>query len=299
MLVTLRNLSKKLGSFALENISMELPEGYIMGLIGPNGAGKTSLLRIILGLYVPDEGDVRINGMAYRGREIAIRQQCGAVLLEDLFENCLSLRENGALYGRFFQNYRQEVFEGFLGRFSLEPARRYRALSRGERIKFQLAFALSHDARLLVLDEPAANFDRAFRREFFTVLKEFIADGTRSVILSTHLTDDLDRIADYILYLEDGKSIFTGDIEMLREQYCIVSGENYRVRAVPKEFLIHLEEEAHGARALVRSGFGASCGTQLSVHAPSIEELMFFMAKREGAGPAAGWNGKKEWRQDR
>lgn len=279
MLVSIQGLKKRLGRFCLKDISMELPSGYIMGLIGQNGAGKTSLLRLILGLHEPDEGSVRVNGMAYRDREREIRELTGAVLLEDLFEEGLSLRENGAVFGRFFRDYRPDQFAAYLERFALDGRKRYRALSRGERLKLQLAFALSHNARLLVLDEPTGNFDRQFRREFFCVLKEFIADGTRSVILATHLTDDLDRIADYIFYLENGKSVFSGDIEMLREQYRIAEGDSYRIDALPKALVIHEEKGEYGARALVRCTHSES---GLTLRAPTLEELMYFMSKRSG-----------------
>lgn len=279
MVVTLQNISKRLGSFSLTDISLSLPGGYITGLIGQNGAGKTTLLRILLGLYRPDAGNVRIDGRSYRDQEIWIRERTGAVLLEELFERGLTLRENGAVYGRFFPRYRQELFEDFLVRFALTPERRCSDLSRGERLKLQLAFALSHDARLLVLDEPTGNFDPEFRRAFFEVLKEFIADGERSVVLATHLTDDLDRIADYIVYLENGRSLFAGDVETLRAQYRIAEGDGYRLRALPGESVIYMQEREHGARALVR---GMVSDPGLTFRAPALEELMYFLSKRKG-----------------
>ena len=274
MVVTLQNISKRLGNFSLTDISLSLPGGYITGLIGQNGAGKTTLLRILLGLYRPDAGEVRIDGRSYQDQEIWIRERTGAVLLEELFERGLTLRENGAVYGRFFPKYRQERFEDFLVRFALSPKRRC-----SERLKLQLAFALSHDARLLVLDEPTGNFDPEFRRVFFEVLKEFIADGERSVVLATHLTDDLDRIADYIVYLENGTGLFAGDVETMRAQYRIAEGDGYRLRALPGESVIHMQERAHGARALVR---GMVSDPGLTFRAPTLEELMYFMSKRNG-----------------
>lgn len=281
MVVTLQNISKRLGNFSLTDISLSLPGGYITGLIGQNGAGKTTLLRILLGLYRPDAGKVRIDGRSYQDQEIWIRERTGAVLLEELFERGLTLRENGAVYGRFFPKYRQERFEDFLVRFALSPKRRCSDLSRGERLKLQLAFALSHDARLLVLDEPTGNFDPEFRRVFFEVLKEFIADGERSVVLATHLTDDLDRIADYIVYLENGTGLFAGDVETMRAQYRIAEGDGYRLRALPGESVIHMQERAHGARALVR-GLAGIPDPELTFRAPTLEELMYFMSKRNG-----------------
>ncbi len=283
MLVEVKGVSKRLGSFQLENISLELPAGYICGLIGPNGAGKTTLIHLLLGLYVPNQGEVLIDGRNYRESEQEIREELGTVLLEELFDRGLTLRQNGDKYGAFYRNYSPEVLEGYLRRFSLEPGRRYKELSKGEELKFQFAFALSHDAKLLILDEPTGNFDPAFRQEFFKVLKEFIADGDRSVILSTHLTDDLDRMADYICYLEKGQQLFVGDVESLHDTYRLVVGEEYKIKLLRKEDIIHLEKGEYGARALVKYR-PSKLYNALTVTVPTIEELMYFMTKRGKKG---------------
>lgn len=280
MLLEFSDVSKQLGIFYMENISFALPEGYIMGLIGPNGAGKTTLLHLILGLYRADAGDVRVAGLTYEEAEREIHEQLGTVLLERLFDPGWTLKKNADYYGAYYRAYDQATFLRYLERFSLTPERKYRALSTGEELKFQLAFALAHDPKLLVLDEPAGNFDPKFRSEFFGVLKEFISDGTRSVILSTHLTEDLDRMADYITYLEKGKCLFADDIETLHDRYRMVAGEAYKIRLLPKEQVIHVEEGALCTRALVRHYKRSSYDAALVVTTPTIEEFMYFMTKR-------------------
>lgn len=251
MMLQVKDVSKRLGSFHMRNISFELPAGYIMGLIGPNGAGKTTLIHLLLGLYCPEEGEILINGMDYRSKEREIRELIGTVLLEEMFDRGLTLGKNADYYEKYYKVYDRQVFETYLRRFGLALEQKYGKLSKGEELKFQLAFALSHGAKLLLLDEPAGNFDPEFRREFFEVLKEFIADGTRSVIISTHLTEDLDRMADYITYLEKGQCLFTADIETLRESYRLVSGETYKIKLIPKEKIIYMEEGVYGTKALV------------------------------------------------
>lgn len=280
MLIELNEVNKCLGTFHLEDISFELPSGYIMGLIGPNGAGKTSLIHLLLGLYRPDAGQISIAGMNYETNEQTIHELTGAVLLDDLFDNALSLRQNGEKYGKFYENYQPEILENYLDRFCLDGNHRYRKLSKGEKLKFQLAFALSHEARLLILDEPAGNFDPAFREEFFKILKDFIADGKKSVILSTHITEDLERIADYICYLEAGKLLFQGDIETLHETYRLVTGEEYKINLLRKDNIIHMEKGEYGCRALVKYAHKYINDEGLIVTIPTIEELMYFMAKR-------------------
>lgn len=280
MILEMNDVSKHLGAFHMENITFSLPEGYIMGLIGPNGAGKTTLLHLILGLYRPDTGNIRVAGLSYESDECRIHEQIGTVLLERLFDPGWTLRQNADRYGAYYRAYDPETFLRYLERFSLTPNRKYRALSTGEELKFQLAFALAHDPKLLILDEPAGNFDPKFRAEFFDVLKEFISDGTRSVILSTHLTEDLDRMADYITYLEKGKCLLAEDIETLRDSYRLVTGEAYKIRLFPKEDVIHVEQGELCTRALVRHHKRSSYDAGLAVTTPTIEELMYFMTKR-------------------
>lgn len=280
LLIKMENVSKHLPGFELEDVSMELPKGYIMGLIGPNGSGKTTLIHLLLGLYEPDEGEIRIDGMSYEEHEAEIHDLIGTVLMEDLFDAGLTLYQNAAQYGKYYKSYNKEILEGYLKRFELDGECKFKTLSKGEKLKFQFAFALSHDAKLLILDEPSGNFDTKFRQEFFAVLKEVIADGERSILLSTHLTGDLESMADYILYLENGKTIFAGDVETLREGYRLLTGERYKINLLPGEEVIHVEEGKYGTRALVHKKRYATYDKSLTVTIPTMEELMYFMTKR-------------------
>lgn len=280
MLVEFKNVWKRLDKFALRDISFALPKGYIMGLIGPNGAGKTTLLHLLLGLYRPTQGDVIIEGEQYAEAEANILNKIGAVLLDELFDNTLTLLQNAKAYGRYYSNYSEDILIAYLNLFELDSNRKYKELSKGEKLKYQFAFALSHDAKLLILDEPTGNFDPGFREEFFRIIKAFIADGERSVILATHLTEDLDKIADYILYLDKGKTIFSGDIESLRTKYRLITGEQYKINLLHKEQVIHVETGQYGTRALVKHGTAYTYDPSLTVTAPTIEEFMYFMTKK-------------------
>ncbi len=275
------SLSKKLGNFQLKNISFTLPPGYLCGLIGQNGAGKTTLLHMLLGLYQADTGSIRVNGMDYQTAEKQIHDRIGTVLVEDLMNPSMSLIQNGDWYGRYYSQYVHAAMSHYLALFGLDENRRFGSLSKGEKLKCQFAFALSHHASLLLLDEPAGNFDPGFREQFLQMIREFVQDGTRSVILATHITQDLDRMADYILYLENGTSVFAGDIERLHEQYRIVSGEAYKIKLLPKEKLIYMEENQYGAKALIAHSRLNRYDASLKVSYPTIEELMYFYARRK------------------
>lgn len=275
------DVTKSFSNFSLKNINLTLPKGYIHGLIGPNGAGKTTLLHLILGLYEPSKGETEVLGKNYLTQEKQIKEELGAVLQERLFEDYMTLKENAAFYGKYYANYDENYFLQLIERFELRPEQKYKNLSKGEELKFQFAFTLAHKPKLLILDEPTGNFDPDFREEFLALLKEFVADGEKSVILATHLTQDLDRMADYIIYLEKGNLLLAMDIEELRDTYRIVAGEEYKVNLLPKEAIIYKERGAYGTKALVHHKRRYNYDTSLTVVPPTIEELMYFITKRK------------------
>lgn len=282
MMIKIDDVSKRLGGFQLDHISFELPEGYICGLVGQNGAGKTTLLHLLLGLYRPDEGQISLGDRSYDSDEELIHDRIGTVLVEELFEPSYSIRSNADHFGKYFSKYSWERMAGYLEQFKLEPRKKFGKLSKGEKLKCQFAFALSHDPELLILDEPTGNFDPDFREQFFQIIREFIADGTKSVILATHLTDDLDRLTDYLIYLENGRQIFAGDIESFRAKYRIVSGERYKIDLLPKEKIVHIEDKNYGSKALVKHSHLNRYDDALQIAYPSIEEFMYFYSKRKG-----------------
>lgn len=301
-MLKLENIWKYLGSFCLQEITFELPDGYILGLIGENGAGKTTLLRLLAGLYTKDEGSIvldnipyenlhipcqsRLQGaqsgscdMPYAEAEEAVKQKIGAVFHGDLFDVRDTLRRNARRYGQYYRDYDDRLMECYMADFHLDAGKKYGLLSKGEKLKFAFAFALSHKPKLLLLDEPAANFDRDFREIFRDALRKYTENGENSAILSTHITSDIDRIADYLLYLEKGRQVIYGDIESIRGNYRMVAGEEYKIRLL-KERIVHLEKGEFGAKALVRNS-GRPYDSMLKVWEPSIEEWMYHMAKKK------------------
>lgn len=278
-------ISKQLGTFYLNNISFKVPPGYICGLAGQNGAGKTALLHLLLGLYQADAGEIVISGMTYDKQEKEIHDITGIVLTEELFDVHYSIKENANYYGRFYSDYKWAQMETYLKQFKLDSSKPFGKLSKGEKLKSQFAFALSHNPRLLILDEPTANFDLDFREQFLQILQQFIADGDKSVILATHLTDDLDRLADYFIYLETGEQMFAGSMEAFRDAYRMVSGEQYKIQLLPKDKIIHIESGTYGAKALIKHSRLNSYDVALQTAYPTIEEFMYFFSRRMGGKP--------------
>lgn len=275
-------LSKKVGNFRLDDISFSLPAGCLCGLIGANGAGKTTLLHLLLGLYRADGGSILVNDMCYERQEKQIYDMLGTVLAEELFEPSLTIQGNADWYGRFYSRYDGGVMGHYLELFGLDGKRKFGRLSKGEKLKCQFAFALSHGAALLLLDEPAGNFDPEFREQFFQIVKEYIRDGRRSVVLATQSMEELDRMADYIIYLEKGREVYAGDIETLRGSYRMAAGERYKINLLPKEKIIHVEENRYGAKALVAHSRLNDYDAALQVYRPGVEEFMYFYEKRGG-----------------
>ncbi len=217
----------------------------------------------------------------YDEKEIDIRQQIGYVLQERLFIDNETLIANGDIYGSYYTEYDRELLMAYLKEFGLEPEKKYRKLSKGEELKFQFAFAMSHKPKLLVMDEATGNFDPKFREKFLGYMKDFIKDGDRSVLLSTHLTQELEQLADYIMYIEKGKLLFAYDIETLRSRYRVVTGEEYKVKLLPKDKVICAEKGKLSTRAFIRYRKHYAYDKELTLTIPTIEEIMYFITKRE------------------
>ena len=279
-MLSVQHLKKGLGKFSLKDITFELPPGYIMGLIGPNGSGKTTLLKCILSLYRIDEGEIHVNGISCKEEERRIKENIGYVFQEDLFLGDLSLAQNGAHYGKYYSNYSHEQLLGYIERFGLDASKKLKRFSKGEKLKFQFAFALAHQPKLLCLDEPTGSFDPEFRKEFFRIVTDFVKDGNRSVILATHITEDLEQIADYITLLYQGRLLLSMDRGKLEDSYRLITGEEYKINLIEKGRIIQKEKGMFGTKALIHHSPFNQYDRELEVAVPSLEDLMYFLCKK-------------------
>ncbi len=201
----LQNVTKEYPGFSLTDISFSLPSGYIMGLIGENGAGKTTTLKAILGL-IHSQGSVQVLG---RGREdiTAAKEQVGVVLEDATFPDPLNGRDVARILRGVYKTWDREKFMGLLHQFDLDPKKKVKDYSRGMKMKLSLAVALSHDSRLLLLDEPTSGLDPVVREEVLDMLLQFIQEPDRSVLFSSHILSDLERVCDYVTFLHQGKLV--------------------------------------------------------------------------------------------
>lgn len=218
-MLEVNNLTKKYFSFTLREVSFSLEPGYILGLTGRNGAGKSTLIKHLIHPETASGGSVIINGIDAKKEPVRAKQEIGVLMEEQPFLNNMTLEMNGTLLGAFYEQFDMKKFHEYLKRFDLYPDRIYRNLSRGMRMKFQLAFSLAHAPKLLLMDEATGGLDVVFRREFYYLLQEAVEKEMVSVIISTHVTEDLDKVADYVAFVEGGKLKFYESKEELCEKY--------------------------------------------------------------------------------
>ena len=277
-LLKISHLDKQIGTLHLQDISFTLEPGYIFGLIGRNGSGKTSLIRTLLNLYHKDSGTIVVNDYPMDSMEHEAKDQIGFVLDEFIFEEKLSISANGRYFGSTYSKYDHSLFLQFCERFNLDPKQKTGRLSKGQKTRFQLAFALSHQAKLFIMDEPAAGLDPLFRRELTGYMQELVEDGTRSVLFSTHLTADLDQIGDYIALLDEGRFCFCMDKESLRERFVLLEGTEQQIRSLHSPKILAAVHEQYGSTALAEYP-EPSMTEGLAVSCPTVAELLFYLRK--------------------
>lgn len=204
-MLSVQGLTKRYAGFTLDNVTFSLPKGRIMGIIGKNGAGKTTTLKAILNLVRPDSGTIFTFGKSFAQNEEACKQDMGVVLGEVDFYKQKRLSDITAVTKRFYANWDESAYQRYLNAFELDPRKRVKELSSGMKVKYMIALALSHGARLLILDEPTSGLDPVSRDDLLTLFRSLVKEGERSILFSTHITSDLEKCADDITYIKDGR----------------------------------------------------------------------------------------------
>ena len=248
--MVIENLSKAYPGFALSEVSMTLPRGSIMGFIGENGAGKTTTIKLILNMLHRDSGSVRILGKDNIKEEKAVKEHLGVVLGDlNLPETMNGLKINSMMSG-IYPGWEEDVFFSNLERFGLPKNRKIKAYSRGMKMKLSIAIALSHGAELLLLDEPTSGLDPIIRDEILDIFLDFIQDENHSIFVSTHIVEDLEKIADYITFIHKGRIILSEEKDSLLERFVILKGPKEGFAAFDRSELIGYKENRFGAEAM-------------------------------------------------
>lgn len=272
------NLSKDLDNFSLKNISFTLEEGFIMGLIGPNGAGKSTLIKMILNLLKTNKGTIDIFGTNYKENEIFIKDNIGFVLDDFYFYEDLKVKDYKKTMKGYYSNFDNDLFDNYLSKFKINKNKRIRTLSKGEKMKVMLTGALSNNAKLLIFDEATAGLDYISRKELFKIFKEIIEDGNKSIIFSTHITSDLEGLADYITFINNGEIVFSKDIEDIKETYGLVRGDKETLESMDVKFIGKKENKYYEEGLFIKEENKKIEGNILI---PTLDEIMYYYIKGE------------------
>lgn len=251
-LIEVRGLCKRYAGFTLDGVDLTVPAGTIVGLIGENGAGKTTTIKAILNVIRPDGGEIRLLGRS--PSDPAAREETAAVLDDGFFQGCMTPRQIGRSMAGICRRWDQAAFAGYCGRFGLDPRQRVKEFSRGMHRKLCLATALARHPRLLVLDEATAGLDPVVRGEMLDLFLEFLQDEGCGILLSSHITTDLERVADQIAYLHQGRLLFQQDKDALLEDLVVVRGDAAALARLPREWVLARKDGAFGASVLARRG---------------------------------------------
>lgn len=273
----IRGLSKNFPGFRLDDLTLTLPSGCIMGLVGENGAGKSTTIKLILGMLKKDSGSITVLGKD--GRDIhLVKEDIGVVMDEVGIPECLSAKQVGNVMRHTFRNWNDAEYMSLLERFSLPQDRMFKEFSRGMKMKLGIAIALSHNSKLLLLDEATSGLDPVMRDEVVSMLSEFTRDESRSILISSHIVSDLEKLCDYIAFLHRGRLLLCEEKDVLLSGYGIVHCTQEQLGAIAPSAVKHVRQSAYGAEVLVERS-GVPSGFEISP--VGIEELFLIMA-REG-----------------
>ncbi len=276
-MIRVENVTKTRGKFKLEDISFELKEGYIMGLVGPNGSGKTTLIKMLLGLIKADSGEIKIFDKDIFEDEVYVKDNIGFVYDNLNFYSHLNVKDFKRIVSNFYSKFDSELFDSYMKRFEINNKALIGNLSKGEAIKVMIASALSHDAKILILDEPTAGLDPIIRKDILKLLQEVIEDGSRSVIISTHITSDLDGIADYITFINKGKLVLSEDMEYIKDRYRLFRGSKEELENSNLNFISRKESKYyHEGLFINRKELDNE-----NISIPSLEDIIYHYVKGE------------------
>lgn len=272
----IKDLTKKYKNFNLDTLNLTLPSGCIMGLIGENGAGKSTTIKLILNAIKKDSGTISILGKDSTKYISEIKEDIGVVLDEPGFPDCLTASQINNVMRYSYKNWNEKVFFGYLQKLDIPQKKEFKNFSRGMKMKLSIAVALSHNAKLLILDEATNGLDPVIRNEVVEMFNEFTRDETHAVLISSHIVSDLEKICDYIAFLHNGKLMLCEEKDLLTEQYGIINCTKEQFLKLPSNSIKGKKKGKYGIEAIVKR---SEVPKNITINPVSIEELFIFMSK--------------------
>ena len=277
--IEIRDLTKCYKGFSLENLNLTLPTGCVLGLVGENGAGKSTTIRLIMDALERDGGTVSVLGVDNQSKAFQdLKEDIGVVLDETFVPEILSAKQLGKIMAGTFRNWDQAAYDGWLNRLGLPQDKRFKDYSRGMTMKLGIAAALSHGARLLLLDEATGGLDPMVREELLEVFADFAAQDGHAVLLSSHIVSDLERICDYIAFLHKGKLMMCEEKDVLLDRYGILKCTREQLRNIPEEAVHGKRVGAYGVEALVEREY---MPRDVVVDRAALEDIILYLSKEE------------------
>lgn len=276
--IEIRNLNKKFPTFALENLNLTLPSGTIMGLVGENGAGKSTTLKLILNILKSDSGTITILGQDNQSSSVLMKEDVGVVLDEVGLPSSLTIRQIEQIMKHTFKNWNSTTFFQYIRDFSIPEKTVFSKLSKGMKMKVGLAIALSHDAKLLILDEATSGLDPVVRDEILDIFCEFTRSENHSILISSHIVSDLEKICDYIAFLHQGKLLLCEEKDKLKEEYVIIHCTPDEFQTIPPYAVIGKKSCPYGIEAIIQK---ECIPAGITGYPVDIEQLFIFMVKEE------------------
>ena len=277
----LKNVCKSFRDFTLNNISFTLPQGYIMGLVGPNGAGKTTTIQLILNMLETDTGEILVFGKDNVASEKDIKQDIGIVFDSIFYVDSWTVKDTEKAVSIFYNDWRHDIFNDMVKRFDLPQNKKVGELSRGMQMKLMLACAFSHNAKLLILDEPTAGLDVIARDELLEMLREFLEkDEERSILISSHISSDLESLCDDLYMIHDGKIIPHEDTDVLLSDYALLKVDAEQYSKLDKQFILRSKKETYGYSCLTnQKQYYMENYPKIAIEKGTIDEVITMMIR--------------------
>lgn len=279
--LVIKDLSKSYKDFSLNGISFSIPKGTVMGFVGQNGAGKTTTIKSILNLINIDSGEISVFGLDSKNDSVRIKEDIGVVFDELGLPNTLNCNMVNSIMKNIYKHWDSKEFFGYLEQFKLPPNKSFKKFSRGMQMKLQAAIALSHKAKLLILDEATSGLDPIARNELLDILLEYMEDEEHSILMSSHITSDLERVADYITFIDEGSILLSEEKYEITEKHSIVKGTIDEINNLPKDLIVSIRKNSYGSEALTNNV------DELKKHFPnlvydkvSLDDILYFYVKQ-------------------
>ena len=280
--IEVKHLSKHYKDFTLEDISLHVPAGSVLGLVGENGAGKSTFIKSLVGLLSSDYETLNLLGKDMKSEETSIKEDIAVIFDTTHYNLQFHPMFIGKLLSKVYVNWNTETYVSYLKKFHLPPKKKLKEFSKGMKMKLEFAIAFSHDPKLLILDEATSGLDPIFRDEILDIIREFTEEENHTVLMSSHITSDLDKIADYIAFIHQGKLLFVKTYDDIRENYGIINCGKETLDMLHKDDIVAIQKEVYGYKVMVKNRLELQNKIRdLDMERASVEDVMLFYVKGE------------------